>query len=328
MPMMNYVKQRKSVFIGETRAPTVSLRKKKFVLLAPNTKAMVRTGHTLSTQKSVLLVLVFLLSINLFGQHRIPSGFCMSANELKLAKAINQIRKEHGKKPIKISVSLTYVAEAHVKDLQINHPDTSICNLSSWSNKGKWTPVCYNPYVVDRKAMWDKPRELTRYPYNGYELAAYMQDGIILDSLSELWDTLAESLDMITTEGVWSKKHWEAMGVGISRNYASVWFGQREDREGAPHVCSKNREAAKERSIAKEEPKKKLYYLIVGSFPELRDAKEAVRRMKKNGFKSAGILVSEKRVRVYLSHYDNFNAAQKAKKKLPYSYRKVWILKK
>lgn len=301
-----------------------SCEKKKFVLLASNTKAMVRTA---SAQKYILLALVFFFSVKLFAQHRIPSGFCMNENELKLAEAINKIRKKHGKKPIKLSVSLTYVAETHVKDLQINHPDTSICNLSSWSNKGKWTPVCYNPYVVDRKAMWDKPRELTRYPYNGYELVAYMQDGIILDSLSELWDTLAESLDMITTEGVWAKKHWEAMGVGISGNYASVWFGQREDRKGAPHVCSKKREAAKEHVLAKEEPKKQLYYLIAGSFPDLKDAKEAVRRLKKNGFKWAGILVSEKRVRVYLAHYENFNVAEKARKKLPYIYRKVWILK-
>lgn len=288
---------------------------------------MVRTGHTFSVQKFLLLAFVLLFSVKLFAQHRIPSGFCMSENELKLAEAINKIRKEHGKRPIKLSVSLTYVAETHVKDLQVNHPDTSICNLSSWSDKGKWTPVCYNPYVVDRKAMWDKPRELTRYPYNGYELAAYMQDGIILDSLSELWDTLAESLDMITTEGVWSKKRWEAMGVGVSGNYASVWFGQRVDREGKPKVCSKKREAAKEQEIVKEEPKRQLYYLIAGSFPGLKDAKEALRRLKKNGFKNAGILVSKKRVRVYLAHYENFNAAENAKKKLPYSYRKVWILK-
>jgi len=279
-------------------------------------------------QKYILLALIFLFPVKLFAQHRIPSGFCINKKELKLAEAINKIRKKHGKKPVRLSVSLTYVAETHVKDLQINHPDTSICNLSSWSDKGRWTPVCYNPYVVDRKAMWDKPRELTRYPYNGYELAAYMQGGIILDSLSELWDTLAESLDMITTEGIWSKKHWEAMGVGISGNYASVWFGQRVDREGAPHVCSKKQEAVEEHTLSKKQTGKKLYYLISASFPDMKDAREAVRRLKKNGFKKAGILVSEKRVRVYLAHYENFNMAEKARKKLPYIYRKVWILKK
>ncbi len=288
---------------------------------------MVRTGHNFSGQKYLFFVFIFFFSLKLFGQHKIPSGFCMDQNEKELAEAINKIRVEHGKKPVKLSVSLTFVAETHVKDLEVNHPDTSVCNLSSWSNKGKWTPVCYNPYVVDRKAMWDKPRELTPYPYNGYELVAYMEGGIHMDSLAILWDTLAESLDLITTEGIWNKKSWLAMGVGISGNYASVWFGQREDRKGEPRMCSSKKTAAKERVIAKEKHQKPFYYIISGSFPNIKDAGEAVRRLKKNGFSNAGILANSKRIRVYLNRFNKIKDAQKARKKLPYSYRKAWILK-
>lgn len=278
-------------------------------------------------QKYLFFVLIFFFSLKLFGQHRIPSGFCMNQDEKELAEAINKIRVKHGKSPIKLSLALTYVAETHVNDLEVNHPDTSVCNLSSWSNKGKWTPVCFNPYVVDRKAMWDKPRELTPYPYNGYELAGYMEGGIIVDSLAELWDTLGESLDMITTEGRWNNKKWEAMGVGISGNYASVWFGQREDNEGTPQLCSSKKEAAKEKVIDKERHQKEYYYLISGSFPNMDDAGEAVRRLKENGFKHAGILASPNRIRIYLNRFENIKDALEAKKKLPYSYRDAWILK-
>lgn len=289
---------------------------------------MVRKGLDFSVRKYVFLVLILLFSVKLFGQHRIPSGYCMTQEEQELAEAVNKIRIKHGKKPIKLSVSLAFVARTHVKDLETNHPDTSVCNLSSWSNKGKWTPVCYNPYVVDRKAMWDKPRELTRYPYNGYELAGYMQNGIIVDSLAELWDTLWQSMDMILTEGRWSKKSWMAMGVGIDGNYASVWFGQREDREGTPRLCHENHHEARKKEEAKKKvQQKEFYYLIMGSFPDLRDAREVVRRLKKNGFKNAGIMVKPQKYRVYLDRFDDFKTAQQVRKKLPYSYRKAWILK-
>lgn len=288
---------------------------------------MVREKYNFSGQKYIFLIFIFFFSVKLFGQHKIPLAFCMDQNEKELAEAINKIRVEHGKKPIKLSVSLTFVAETHVKDLEVNHPDTSVCNLSSWSNKGKWTPVCYNPYVVDRKAIWDKPRELTPYPYNGYELAAYMEGGIRVDSLAVLWDTLAESLDMITTEGIWNKKSWLTMGVGISGNYASVWFGQREDTEGEPRLCSSKKIVAKERIIAEEKKQNPVYYIISGSFPNINDAGEAVRRLKKNGFPNAGILANANRIRVYMDRFSEIKEAQKVKKKLPYEYRKAWILK-
>lgn len=289
---------------------------------------MVRAGRNFSIQKYVFLVIIFFSSLQLFAQHRIPSGYCMTKEEQQLAEAINKIRIEHGKSPVKLSVSLSYVAKTHVKDLEVNHPDTSVCNLSSWSNKGKWTPVCFNPYVVDQKAMWDKPRQLTRYPYNGYELAGYMQDGIIVDSLADLWDTLWQSLNMILTEGSWSKKSWRAMGVGIEGNYASVWFGQREDKEGEPRLCHRSRhETRKEKAEEKKIHQKEFYYLIVGSFPNMDDAREVVRRLKKNGFKNAGIMANPNKYRVYFDRYENYKEALKAKKKLPYNYKKTWILK-
>ena len=51
-----------------------------------------------------------------------------------VADVINRYRQEQGLPAIPISVSLTLVAEAHVKDLQAANPVTGSCNLHSWSN--------------------------------------------------------------------------------------------------------------------------------------------------------------------------------------------------
>lgn len=270
----------------------------------------------------MLLISVF-WSYTIYAQHKIPSHYCLSEQEKWVASAINKIREANNKKPLQLSVSLSFVARTHVVDLQVNHPDTSICNLSSWSNKGNWTPCCYNPYVVKNDGMWDKPKELTNYRYRGYELASYFQDGINVDTLLHFLQNSDEALNMILTQDLWSKKSWVCMGVGLSENYASLWFGQREDKDGTPEMCHKQKVKKPHKDLKVE---KMVYYLIVGSFPNLNDAKEALRRMKKNGYHHAGILQSKGRIRIYINQYSGFKAAMKAKSKLPYSYRKSWVL--
>ncbi len=114
------------------------------------------------------LMIGMTLSGSLLAQKKIPSSFCLHPAEKRLADSINNIRLSQGKKALQLSVSLSFVARAHVADLLNNHPDTSICNLSSWSDKGPWKACCYNPYVVNHNGMWEKPKELTNYPYRGY----------------------------------------------------------------------------------------------------------------------------------------------------------------
>jgi hypothetical protein len=170
--------------------------------------------------------------------------------------------------------------------------------------------------------MWDKPKELTNYRYRGYELASYFQDGMNVDSLMRFLQNSDDTMDMILTDNFWEKKSWACVGVGLSDNYASIWFGQRPDREGKPKVCKGN-ESKRHKSVAIQ---KKVYYLIVGSFPNVSDAREALRRMKRNGYKDAGILRNKGRSRVFIHRYDSFKEANQAKKKLPYIYRKAWVL--
>lgn len=141
------------------------------------------------------------------SQNLIPEEFCLSNNEFNLFEKVNLLRLDYEKRQLQLSSSLSYVAKAHVEDLQNNKPDTSICNLSSWSDKGDWTACCYNKYIHNPDCMWDKPKELTPYPYRGYELVTYFEEGTHVDSIIDLWSDSKEVLDMILTRGNYKKRN-------------------------------------------------------------------------------------------------------------------------
>ncbi len=280
---------------------------------------------------SFLFWMVFLISLMgveaVFGQKKkVSVNSCFNAKERQLAERINGMRIDYNKKIISLSKSLTIVAKTHVEDLTLHHPDTSICNLSSWSDKGNWTPCCYNPYVVNHDCMWQKPKELTKYPYRGYELVVYFQDTLVVDSLMTLWSESKEVLDMLLTRDDWKDKKWEAMGLAVNDHYASVWFGQRPDREGAPRVCKEK----KRREVVKSgisSPLPSAYYLIFGSYNSMKEAKVAVKKLKKNGYKESGVMVKKNYFRTYLSKYETLKEAMDGKQQLPPAFKDAWILK-
>jgi len=274
-----------------------------------------------------LLILLVLFSLQLSAQTFDYENVCLNSQEQKLAKLINDFRKENKKSSLPLSKALTIVAKTHVADLQNNRPDTSICLTGSWSNKGNWTPCCYNKYIVKEDCMWDKPKELTKYPFRGYELS-YFEEGIIqVDSLFSIWMTSEETKDMLLTNGNFSSKKWETMGLAVGENYACVWFGQRTDGAGAPPPCEslKASETLANKEVDNSKPQK--YYIIYGSFALESDAKEAVKRFNNSGFKGAEILSSGNRFRVSLSKHDNLKEAMAFKEKLSASYKDAWILK-
>jgi hypothetical protein len=271
----------------------------------------------------LLLFMVGLISpYVLVAQNKVPSSFCLHPAEKQLADSINSIRVRNGKKALPLSVSLSFVARAHVADLFYNHPDTSICNLSSWSNKGPWKACCYNPYVVNHDGMWKKPQELTNYRYRGYEMVAYTQDNLVVDSVLSLWKDSPEAMAMILTNGVWQKKSWACMGVGLNKHYASVWFGQRPDKAGKPKMC---RSASKS---TEKVPAGNTFYLIYGSYPTASSATRAMNHVKARGFRNPGILRNNKHIRVYLYHTTNFQKIKNVRQKLKKKYPQLWILQK
>ena len=152
----------------------------------------------------------------LFAQKELPKNLCISAEEYRLYQLINTLRKVNDMPTIDLSASLSYVAHLHVADLNQNHPDTSICNLHSWSDKGDWTACCYQAYVPKQECMWNKPKELTSYNGNGFEIA-FGTSGYTVNAVGalEAWKKSSGHNAVIINEGVWKTMNWQAVGIGI-----------------------------------------------------------------------------------------------------------------
>ena len=82
---------------------------------------------------------------------------CLSEQEWKLYDMINEYREQFDLLKTPISRSLTYVAQVHVWDLNVNKPNSkSSCNMHSWSDKGTWSACCYTSDHAKASGMWDK----------------------------------------------------------------------------------------------------------------------------------------------------------------------------
>ncbi len=282
------------------------------------------------------ILFLFLFNVSFAQKKKLPGSFCITNQEKSLFDSLNKIRVANGKKKLRLSASLSYVAKLHVKDLRDNHPDTSICNLSSWSDKGKWKPCCYNQYAPKPLCIKKKPSELTPFRYYGYELVSYFEDSVSVDSVLALWRESEPALDMILTGGNWKEKKWLIAGVGFNNHYVSVWFAQRYDVLPKPRICNgktkstankKNNAALKKKDKAAKQIKH-TYYIIYSSLRDKVSAKEALRRTKRNGFKYAGIVSGNGNYRVYLNKFESYQKALSYKRKLSKTYKDVWILKK
>jgi uncharacterized protein YkwD len=151
--------------------------------------------------------------------------------ELALHRMINEYRATKKLPAIKLSKSLTFIARTHVRDMSAN-PASGSCNLHSWSSKGEWTGCCYTGNHAKAQCMWDKPRELSNYPGNGYECAHMFSAGATAKSALSGWKGSPGHNAVITSSGIWSSHPWKSIGVGIYENYAVIWFGEEEDPDG------------------------------------------------------------------------------------------------
>lgn len=140
-------------------------------------------------------------------------------------------RKSKGLPVIPLSKSLTLVAQTHAQDLEDNYERGSECNFHSWSNQGKWKPVCYTSNHAQAGLMWSKPQELSSYKGNGYEIAYAESEDYLADAARALqgWKRSIEHNAVILNRNKWKKK-WNAIGIGINGSFAVVWFGNEVDK--------------------------------------------------------------------------------------------------
>ena len=174
-------------------------------------------------------MLHFILSVLFFLNLGISSNpeLTLTPEEKKLYKIITEYRQQHNLPKIPLYRTLTYVAKLHVRDLHQNRPEGGKCNMHSWSDKGKWSACCYTDDHENAECMWNKPRELTTYKGNGYEIA-YGAYGFNANADGALkgWKGSPGHNQVILNQGIWKDADWKGMGVGIYGGYAVVWFGE------------------------------------------------------------------------------------------------------
>jgi uncharacterized protein YkwD len=150
--------------------------------------------------------------------------------EAELYELIMEYRKAKGLPPIPVSKSLTYVAKVHVRDLE-THAFGASSSVHSWSKDGPWESVSYAPDSRCAQLMWSKPRELTSYRGNGYEIGYMDSSGAKSRDVFNLWKLSRSHDAVIVNEADWSRLQWKSIGIGVFGRYAAVWFGQEVDPE-------------------------------------------------------------------------------------------------
>jgi len=77
--------------------------------------------------------------------------------------------------------------------------------------------------------MWNKPRELTPYKENGYEIAAGGTGPMTAADALAGWQSSPLHNAVMVNSGTWSRTTWQAVGIGINGNWAVAWFGKEPD---------------------------------------------------------------------------------------------------
>ncbi|HCM75846.1 MAG TPA: CAP domain-containing protein [Cytophagales bacterium] len=187
---------------------------------------------------SIILGLIFLTSFSSTPALSVEE-ICLSPEEKKLYELIMEYRKSKKLKSIPYSAKLTKVAQTHVRDLMENYDydNKGECNPHSWSNKGNWSACCYTSDHAQASCMWDKPKEISDYEGNGFEIAYYSSGGANAVEGLEGWKKSPGHNPLLINSGTWSNLEWKGIGIGIYGQYGVVWFSDGEEDSSKIVVC-------------------------------------------------------------------------------------------
>lgn len=284
-----------------------------------------------------LLILVFLLLASFFypilAQDTIPDDFCLSDEEVKLYNMVNEYRTAIALPAIPLSKNLCWVARRHAIDLDVNKPDTNTCNFHSWSDKGPWSACCYEKEIKDKSCMTGKPGEITEYKDPAYETVYWENKSANASRAFNQWRETSAARSLMTNFKAWESYEWNALGVSVYKGFAILWFGEVTDQAGSLRACSNNKliEPPVVQSQQKEpsrivDKKTDRYYVIVGSYSSLEEAKGQLTNFLEAGFKKAKVVVKDNKYRISLADYATMDQATKAKNELPTKYKDAWVL--
>ena len=100
--------------------------------------------------------------------------------------------------------------------------------MHSWSTKGTWSACCYDSSPAAARCMWKKPKEISGYPGNGYEIAAAAPSGMTPDLALSQWQKSQAHHEVMINKGKW-KQPWATFGVAVEGTHSVAWFGNEPD---------------------------------------------------------------------------------------------------
>lgn len=156
------------------------------------------------------------------------TGDGLNRKEVRLAQLVNQYRRSNNLSGIRLSKALTIVANRHVRDLVKNGVQGS---LHAWSNAPYDSS---NPKTYP--SMWLAPKRLgTGYTGYGYE-NAFASYGVNASPRMafDAWKNSSGHNAVILNQGGWGNYRWNALGVGMYKGFAVLWFGKEPDPTGKP----------------------------------------------------------------------------------------------
>lgn len=282
----------------------------------------------------------------------------ISEDEAILYNMINDMRRQNKLSIIPLSEALTIVAHVHLNDLVLNKPQDNGCSVQAWSKSDKWTSCCNTMDAAGIKCMTSKPKEITGYNGNGYELAYWGEDKATPADVSTLWQQANASADMILSRGKWKGFQWKAIGVGIKDGYAVLWLGDKTDKTAIDNSLKKHevaqitkvendttkvvkvKEAKKEKNVLPKDVTKNnqeisnptvgsvtKYYLIVLSTKNADIAQSELDKIKSSGYPDAFILNSQVGYRIALTYYNTPRKAATKVNELKSTFTGIWVLK-
>ncbi|MFA5971057.1 MAG: SPOR domain-containing protein [Lentimicrobiaceae bacterium] len=299
-------------------------------------------------------------SIKISGNDSVLKGITQDENIL--FNMINDMRRQNKMTSIPLSPDLCKVARTHIADLIKWRPQDRGCSMHSWSGSGKWTSCCNTKDVFGIQCMKSKPREITGYPGDGYELIYWGEEKATPAEAYELWKQVDASTDMILSRAKWKGYEWKALGVGINDGYAILWLGDTVNQvtkdkypDYIPEVhqtAAKDTKPTKLPVQAKEsvEPKKEVnkkevpanevitkqplkrsgakYYVVVGSFKTAQAANTELQKVKGEGYPASFILQEESNFRIAVASFDAVEQAVVVKNGLKEKFPGIWVYKK
>ena len=286
----------------------------------------------------------------------------MTQDETVLFNMINDMRIQNKLPAIPFSSDLCKVANTHIADLIKYKPQDKGCSLHSWSGSGKWTSCCNTKEVFGIQCMKAKPREITGYKGDGFELIYWGEDKATPEEAAALWKQVDASSDMILSRAKWSGYQWKALGVGMKDGYAILWLGDSINSKAQDNLPDYIPEVAKpaakaapvvktpevKKEVAKPavtvKPKEVVvkevttkqpvgtsgtkFYIIAGSFATSEAAGKELKIIKQKGYPAAFILEGESLFRIALTSFDAKDKADIKKNELKDIFPGVWVYRK